>query len=80
MKYQRTTEPRPYDSVLFCGICGVEVHVSRSDDMFAAFNLEEAEQVCVNHLAEKHRFRFWLWENSGSRTGRPARWLLGGLV
>lgn len=80
MKYVRTTEPRPYDSVLFCGICGLEVHVSRADDVYAPLHLDEAERNCEQHLEEQHHFRFWLWRMTGKRTDRPYRWLVGGLA
>src|SRR5262249_30669181 len=73
--YTRTSEPRPYDSVLFCGICGVEVHVSRDDERAAGYaHANRAEANARAHLGEHHRLRYWLWQRLGWR------WLVGGLA
>lgn len=81
--YTRTSEPEPYDSVLFCGICGVEVHVTRwdlkktvdewSEELLTAW-VASSEENARRHLETCHRFRLWLWERLGWR------WLIGGLA
>lgn len=81
-RYIRTSEPKPYDSVLFCGICGIEVHLTRweekrrvdvwSEDELLAWTLR-GEQSARAHLKAEHPWRLWLWERLGWR------WLVGGL-
>lgn len=68
--YQRTTKPEPYDSVLFCGICGIEVDVTRDREIYVP---QRADRNAEYHLATYHRLRYWLWRQVGWR------WLVGGL-
>lgn len=82
-RYTRTTEPQPYDSVLFCGICHVEVHVTRWSDKsrvheWSQGELEywvmESERKARAHLEAEHPWRLWLYDRLGWR------WLVGGLA
>jgi len=81
----RTSKPEPYDSVLFCGICGVEILVTRRQqaELVATWSQadliawwESQEMKTVAHLATYHRLRYWLWRRLGSHR---FRWLVGGL-
>jgi hypothetical protein len=69
--YQRTTEPQPYDNVLWCRMCGLEVHVVRAGSYEP---LVVSEQACAAHLREHHRLRYWLWRRLGWS------WLVAGLA
>ena len=66
--YLRTSEPRPYDSVLFCPLCRVEIHVTRAHDRrpTRAVSLE-AERACEEHLHRAHPVRCWLHRKLGLR-------------
>ncbi len=70
-EFMRTTTQRPYDSVLFCGICGLEVHVTRADELITE---GEVEDFAVTHLDLFHPFRYWLWKKL------RWRWLVAGLA
>lgn len=76
--FQRTTKPEPYDEVMFCGICGIEVHVQRRqfDQPVAFYPVELIELRVEEHLACYHAFRFWLWRKLGRRTSPLFAWLV----
>ena len=54
--YLRTTDERPYDSVLFCPICGIEVHVARAraGETMGIADPYEAEAAATAHMSTEH--------------------------
>lgn len=82
-RYIRTTEPMPYDRVLFCALCDIEIHVTRGDMMGPysdQFSEDELELRCEQHLKKAHPLRFWLWRKTGRGTDKWRKWLVGGLA
>lgn len=52
----------PSAMILFCPLCGAEVHRTLRDDMrFPEVIAHEADLFCALHMLRHHRFRFWLW-------------------
>lgn len=67
--------PVPNASILFCGMCGAELHRDLPDDCRPTEVVwAEAEAACAAHLEAEHSVRYWLWKRLGWR------WLVAGLA
>lgn len=57
-----TSPPVAGASILFCPICGLEVHRTLPDDpTWELAFWDNCEQECAGHLAEFHPRRYRLW-------------------
>lgn len=61
--------PPPYAKILFCPLCGHELHRLSDEDQpyeveeYAAFEKEVA-RACFEHLRSKHKWRYRLWKHT----------------
>lgn len=71
-RLKMTSPPTPHATITWCPICGLEIHRDFRDDFRTRATIAaEIEDRIVDHLADEHPIRYWLWRRL------KRKWILG---